>query len=171
MGIFDLLLGHLKTLFEVRLLVKGKLDMQKSFYFMKELGYIVPFNFRWSKLGPYSYELANILDRLTTQKFLKYDGRYEIDEKHFRYLKPNVTQKMKNFFLEIESISNQKTFSDVDFIECAASLHFIHKNSIKKSKEDVFKKLAALKPNRIDSLSPIMEDAWEFLKEQGLLDS
>ena len=171
MGIFDLLLTHLKTLFQVREFIKGKLDMQKSFYFMKELGYLVPFNFRWSKLGPYSYELANILDRLTARKYLKYDGKYEIDKRHFRYVKPDATDKMKSFFFEVERISNQKNFSDIDFIECAASLHFIHKNSINKDKEAVFNKLAALKPNRIDSLSPIMEDAWGFLKEQGLLDS
>jgi uncharacterized protein YwgA len=60
MSILDVILQDIKTVFEVREIVRGKLDMQKSLYFMKELGYSIPFNFRWVKLGPYSHELASV---------------------------------------------------------------------------------------------------------------
>jgi len=169
MGVFDLVLQNLKTLFKVREFIKGKVDMQKSLYFMKELGYLVPFNYRWSKLGPYSYELANILERLTTQRYLKYIGRYELDEKHFRYVKSNVTSKMEKFFFGLEKFCNENNFDNVDFIECAASLHFIYKNSHKKEKELVFDRLKSLKPDRMNAFEPLIEYAWNFLKEQDLL--
>ena len=169
MGVFDLTLQHLKTLFEVREFVKGKLDMQKSLYFMKELGYLIPFNYRWSKLGPYSYELAHILNRLTTQGYLKYTGRYELNEKYFRFIKPEVKERFEKFFFDIEKLCNEKKLSDVDFIECAASLHFIYKNSETKNKEEVFGRLASLKPNRMTALKPLEADAWNFLQEHSLL--
>jgi len=149
--------------------VKGKVDMQKSLYFMKELGYLVPFSYRWSKLGPYSYEFANILERLTTQGYLKYTGRYELNERNFRFVKPEVNERLEKFFLDIENLCNKKKLNDVDFIECAASIHFIHSNSEEKSKEAVFNRLASLKPNRMGSLKPLEEDAWNFLQEQSLL--
>jgi len=169
MGVFDLVLQNLKTLFEIREFIKGKVDMQKSLYFMKELGYLVPFNFRWSKLGPYSYELANVLERLTTQRYLIYTGRYELDERHFRFVKPDVTPELKKFFYALEKICNKNDFSDIDFIECAASLHFINKNSRNRTREVVFRKLASLKPNRIDAFRPLIRQTWNFLGEQGLL--
>jgi uncharacterized protein YwgA len=168
MGVFDLVLQILKTLFEVRVFVKGKVDMQKSLYFMKELGYLVPFNYRWSKLGPYSYELANVLERLTSQGYLRYTGRYELDEKHFRFVEPNVTPELERFFLTLEKFCNKNNLKDIDFIECAASLHFIYKNYPNKEKEVIFRRLASLKPDRMDAFQPLMEHAWEFLKEQGL---
>lgn len=170
MGVFDLILQNLKTLFEVREFVKGKVDMQKSLYFMKELGLLVPFNYRWSKLGPYSYELANVLEQLTTQGYLRYTGQYELDERRFRYVESNATPKMENFFLGLERVCNQNNFNDIDFIECAASLHFIYKNSHNKEKEVVFERLESLKPDRMDAFRPLIEYAWSFLKEQGLLD-
>jgi uncharacterized protein YwgA len=171
MSIFDIILEDLKTLFEVRVIVKGKVDMQKSLYFMKELGHRVPFNYRWSKLGPYSYELANVLNRLAAQRYLKYTGEYELDERHFRFVKPNVSPKMKGFFFELEKYCNKNGLNDIDFIECAASLHFIYKNSFDKEKEAVFERLASLKPYRISAFEPLIEHAWVFLKEQDLLNS
>lgn len=171
MGAFDLVLQNLKTLFEVRVFVKGKVDMQKSLYFMKELGHLVPFNYRWSKLGPYSYELANFLERLATQRYLKYTGRYELDEKHFRFVKPNVTIEMRKFFLTLEKFCNKNDFNDVDFIECAASVHFIYKNSHNKEKEVILERLSSLKPDRMNAFEPLIEHTWDFLKNQGLLGS
>jgi uncharacterized protein YwgA len=169
MDAFDLLLQDLKTLFEVRVFVNGKVDMQKTLYFMKELGYRVPFDFRWSKLGPYSYELASIIERMTFQGYLEYSGRYEIVEKSFRFVKPNDTSKMKKFFLEMEKIWNKNSFNQVDFIECAASLHFIYKSSTDKRRSEVFKKLAFLKPDRMSAFEPLKEESWNFLARQDLL--
>ena len=168
---FDILLQDLKTLFEVRTYIDGKVDMQKSLYFMKELGYNVPFNFRWSKLGPYSYELSNILNRLTLQKYLIYTGRYELDDRHFKYIKPNVTKEMEEFFDGLMRICHKNKLSYIDFIECAASLHFIYKNSDFKEKDLIFKRLALLKPYRIKSFDPLRKDAWEYLKTQKMLNN
>jgi len=169
MDIFDLLLQDLKTLFEVRVFINGKVDMQKSLYFMKELGYKVPFDFRWSKLGPYSYELANIIERLTMQGYLEYSGRYEIVDKNFRFVKPTDSSRMSGFFSEMEKVWNRNNFNQVDFIECAASLHFIYKNSREKRKSEIIDKLVSLKPDRMPSFEPLIEDAWNFLREQGLV--
>jgi len=171
MGVFDLILQNLKTLFDVRVYVSGKVAMQKSLYFMKEIGYRVPFNYRWSKLGPYSQELANVLQRLTAQGFLRYTGRYELDEKHFRFVESNITPKMEKLFCGLEGVCNRNSFNNVNFIECAASLHFIQKNSHIKEKGAVFKRLAFLKPNRMSDFKPLIEHAWNFLKEQELLGS
>lgn len=171
MGIFDLTLELLKTLFEVREFVKGKVDMQKSVYFMKELGFLVPFNYRWSKFGPYSYELDNVLERLTNQRYLRYTGRYEIDERHFRFVETKANPKLQGFFLALEKFCNQNNFNDVDFIEAAASIHFIYTNSSHKGKAEVVSTLASLKPERMRAFEPLLEFAWQFLETQGLLAS
>lgn len=165
-----MILQDLKTLFETRLYVSGKVDMQKSLYFMKELGYIVPFNYRWVKLGPYSHELSTVLERLTAQGYLRYTGRYEMDERHFRYVEPNVTSRLERFFLDLEKICNQNQFDKVHFIECAASLHFIYKSIKKKEKGAVFERLEFLKPYRMTAFEPLIEHAWRFLQEQRLID-
>ncbi len=168
---FDILLQDLKTLFDVRVYIDGKVDMQKSLYFMKELGYTVPFNFRWSKFGPYSYELANIVARLTLQKYLTYTGRYELDDRHFRNIKPNVTKGMEDFFNGLMRICTKNNFNYVDFIECAASLHFIYKNSEIKENKSIFKRLALLKPYRMESFEPLGKEAWVYLKSQKMLNN
>jgi hypothetical protein len=169
MSILDVILEDIKTVFEVREIVRGKLDMQKSLYFMKELGYLIPFNFRWVKLGPYSHELASVLDRLTIQGYLKYDGEYKISEKHFRYVQTNITPRLESFFFGLERICNQNNYNDLYFIECLASLHFIYKNSANPNKKLVFERLEFLKPNRVDTLKPLMEKSWDFLVEQKLV--
>lgn len=169
MDIFDVILQDLKTLFEVRLFINGKVDMQKSLYFMKELGYTLPFNYRWSKLGPYSYELANFIDRLTVQGYLQYSGRYDLDERHLRNVQPNIKPQMKKFFNSLEKTCNENSFNQVDFIECAASLHFLHKYSNIKSKEELFKRVEELKPERIPAFENLREDALIFLKQNNLI--
>jgi uncharacterized protein YwgA len=169
MGALDVLLEDLKTLFEVREFVSGKVDMQKSLYFMKELGYKVPGDFRWSKLGPYSFELDNLIERMTLQGYLKYTGRYEMSEKASRFIKPNATDTMTNFFQEMEKIWNKKNYDQVAFIECAASLHFLYKNSRDRQKKAIFSKLTIIKPERMDAFEPLIENAWDFLERQNLL--
>jgi uncharacterized protein YwgA len=169
MGAIDILLEDLKTLFEEREFVNGKVDMQKSLYFMKELGYKVPGDFRWSKLGPYSFELDNLIERMTFQGYLKYSGRYEIHEKSFRFVESNVTEKMRNFFQEMEKIMNKNNYDQVTFIECIGSLHFLYKNSQDKEKNAIFDKLALMKPERMNAFEPLIEGAWGFLERQDLL--
>ncbi len=169
MGAIEVLIQDLKTLFEVREFVNGKVDMQKTLYFMRELGYKVPGDFRWSRLGPYSYELDNLIERMTFQGYLEYSGRYEIREKSFRFVEPRVTEKMRNFFQEMEKVMNKNSYDQVAFIECIASLHFLYKNSQNKEKKAIFDKLSLMKPERSRAFEPLIEDAWSFLERQGML--
>ena len=136
---------------------------------MKEIGCLVPFEFRWSKLGPYSHELANIIERLTVESYLKYNGRYELNERNFRFIKPNITPKIGRFFNSLEKVCNENKLNEVDFIECTASLHFIYKYSRINRKEEAFKKLALLKPDRMPNFTPLINEAWDFLKGQDLV--
>jgi len=165
----DILLQNIKSLFEVKETVNGKVDLQKSFYFMKELSILIPFNFRWSKLGPYSYELSNVIDRLLHQGYLSYKGFYSINDEYFSSIETKYPSKMGFFFDTLNDICEENDYNEVYFIECAASLHFIYKYSNIRSKESTFVRLHELKPARIDLLEPYMETSWTFLVEQELI--
>jgi len=165
----EILLQNIKSLFEVKESVNGKVDLQKSFYFMKELGMQIPFNFRWSKLGPYSYELSNVVERLINQGYLNYRGFFLLDDDVFTGFEVSYPPKLGVFFDELNDICEEKSYNEVYFIECAASLHFIYKYSNIMEKESAFIRLHDLKPQRIELLSPYMEDSWTFLTNQGLI--
>jgi len=170
MDFLDLLKQNLKNLFDIKEQVNGKVDLQKSFYFMKEIGLIIPFNFRWSKLGPYSYELDNVIERLTNQGYLLYNSKYELYDKAFKNIEPNYPTKLATFFDDLnDTCSSKLDYNEVYFIECAASLHFIYKYSNIRKKDASFKKLEELKPDRIEILKPYMNDAWIFLSRQKLI--
>jgi len=165
----EILLQNIKSLFEVKETVNGKVDLQKSFYFMKELGLPILFNFRWSKLGPYSYELSNVVERLINQGYLQYKGFFSLNDAFFTALEAVYPPKMGEFFDELNDICEEKGYNEVYFIECAASLHFIYKYSKITQKELAFSRLQDLKPERIELLEPYMEDSWQFLDRQDLL--
>lgn len=165
----EILIRNIKSLFEVKEAVNGKVDMQKSFYFMKELGLPILFNFRWSKLGPYSYELANVIERLTNQGYLNYRVQYYLNRDRFRFIKADYPTKMGHFFDGLNDLCDEKGFNRTYFIECASSLHFIYKYSNIVNKESLFKRLLELKPERIELLKPYMEDAWNFLVNQEMI--
>ena len=165
----DILLQNLKSLFEVKERVNGKVDLQKSFYFMKELRLPILFSFRWSKLGPYSYELSNVIDRLIHQGYLVYRGDYLLNDRYFSSIEASYPSEMGVFFDELNDICEENDFNEVYFIECSSSLHFIYKYSNIKQKEIVFSRLHELKPERIELLEPYMEDSWAFLEEQDLI--
>ncbi|MCJ7760962.1 hypothetical protein MUP59_07485 [Candidatus Bathyarchaeota archaeon] len=97
-NLLDIILEELAALFEARDSINGKVDLQKSFYFMKELGLVVPFNFRWSKFGPYSYELDNFADRLVAERYMSYVGKYVKNDRAFTHIEPRGTDRIDKFF-------------------------------------------------------------------------
>lgn len=165
----DLVLKNLKSVFEVKETIYGKVDMQKSFYFMKELGLPSLFNFRWSKLGPYSYELANVVDRLSNQGYLNYRIQYYLNEKRFSRIESDYPAEMASFFDMLNDLCEEKDYNRTYFIECAASIHFIHKYSNIINKNNVHKRLTELKPERMNFLVQYFNDAWDFLSHQGMI--
>ena len=81
---FEYFLRLLLTIFSLRENeVVGKVDLQKSFYFAKELGLEIPFKFRWDKLGPFSYELSHVASLATNNGYLEYEGQYVLKERSF----------------------------------------------------------------------------------------
>lgn len=175
-NLFDLLLRMTRTVFNLREgEILGKLDLQKTFYFAKELGVSIPFTFRWGKLGPYSYELSNVIERLTSHQFIKYiNGRYERGVRHEDVdpleLPQRVQEGARKFFDDLNDIRDEKPYIDpIYFIECLASIHFLYKYSGLRKKEEVFERLRQLKKERMDFLEPLMEDSWKFLKKHDLI--
>ena len=167
----DHFLSSIKTIFELRdFHIAGKLDMQKSFYFAKELGLPVYFKFRWGKLGPFSNELSNTLSLITNKRFITYNGNYILEDKNFRYIESlDIPIKVNSFFNNLNKITSRKGITDIFFIETISSIHFLYKYSNIKKKDDVIRKLKELKPDRVTMLEPYFDMSWEFLKDNKLI--
>lgn len=169
--------GNLVRIFGIRKTISGKLDLQKTIYFMKRLGVNIPFEFRWNILGPYSYELAHYCTLLEIEGLLSYSGNYSLDpEKAKDYekystLSQETVKRLQRFFRRMDEICENKGYNRVIFIECAASLDFIRQNLTDKNsdKNKVFRLLEELKPEKIEVFRKIREDAWSFLKDEGLV--
>jgi len=171
-GFFDQLLKIIKTIFALRDgKIYGKLDMQKTFYFAKELGLPIPFKFRWGKLGPFSYELSNVLERITSQRYIKYDGTYHYNEDDFRYVDDlKIPEHIWTFFDDINDICDENGYDLIYFIECLASLHFLNKYSGVRNKRAIFERLRDLKKDRMPFLESLLEPAWMFLEKHELIE-
>ncbi|MEM2087544.1 MAG: hypothetical protein QW797_08970 [Thermoproteota archaeon] len=168
--------ANLVKVFEIRGTILGKLDLQKTVYFMKRLGVKIPFEFRWNLLGPYSYELAHYCTHLEIEGLLSYSGTYWLNEEEaekYRLgssLLPDIAGKVKRFFDKMHKLCEEKRYNRVYFIECAASLDFISQNvTVEKSKDSVFSLLEKLKPEKTDVFREMREDAWEFLRSEELV--
>lgn len=168
--------ANLVKIFEIRGgNILGKLDLQKTVYFMKRFGVETPFEFRWNLFGPYSYELAHYCTLLEIEGLLSYSGTYKLNvqkaQKYSSTLSRSTLEKLKRFFEKMDELCEKKGYDKVSFIECAASLDFINQNVTKeKSKEEVFALLEKLKPAKIEKFRPMRDDAWELLKQEGLID-
>lgn len=160
--------------FNLREEILGKVDLQKTVYFVKRLGAPVPFAFRWNVFGPYSYELAHYSNHLVIEGLLQYSGTYSINhelaKKYRSRLKPETTQRLKTFFEKVKQICDESSFDRVHFIECAASLDFIRSNVSRESKrkEKVFHLLEELKPEKREMFRGMREEAWRLLVDQNL---
>lgn len=167
--------GNLVEVFKIRKRILGKVDLQKTVYFMKRLGVSVPFDFRWNILGPYSYDLAHYCDHLAIEGLFRYSGRYVLNkEKAKTYvsnLESQTRKRIEGFFRRVEEICNTNGYDSVFFIECAASLDFILQNVSKKSKRKtvIYFLLEALKPEKAELFRRFREDAWSLLIKEGLI--
>jgi len=167
---YDVITRCIVNLFRIKKEIRGKVDLQKSIYFMKRFGICVPFEFRWNVLGPYSYELAHHCKYLEVDGLLQYTGVYKINEekgKEYPTLDERKVEKISNFFQDINKICEKKAFDKVLFIECLASLDFIKRNVIKNSKEkkSIFSLLERLKPEKAIIFKNMLNDAWEILEK------
>jgi len=157
------------NIFRVKKHILGKVDLQKSIYFMKRFGIDVPFEFRWNILGPYSYELARHSLYMESEGILNYRGTYEIDEEiakeYAMRLETEAVRDLSNFFEDIDVICEDKGFDKVRFIECLASLDFLRENvtKIKKDKESILRLLSWRKPDKMEIFKRMIDDAWNLL--------
>ena len=173
MDFYDYFLSLLQAIFEIRDgRILGKLDIQKTFYFAGELGLNVPFNFRWGKLGPYSYELSNVMNRVSNQGIAPYTGEYRYNERNFRDVTEiNISPEVQRFFIDIENLVERNGYDWINFIEALASIHFLYKYSNIKERNRIFKRLRELKSERMDFLEELLEPAWEFLDNHELINA
>ena len=161
--------------FKIRKRILGKVDLQKTIYFMKRLGGPIPFEFRWNILGPYSYDLAHYCDHLAVEGLFRYSGRYVLEEKkamkYVSNLKSRTRRRFARFFKRLEETCNEHSFDPVSFIECAASLDFIANNVSKKNrkKTKVYALMDALKPEKAELFRTFREYAWNLLGNEGLV--
>jgi len=167
--------SNLVKIFEARNQILGKVDLQKTVYFMKRLGVDVPFEFRWNLLGPYSYELAHYCTSLEIEGLLSYSGFYSLDKEKAKFytsaLAPSTFNKLKEFFARIEEICLKNNYNKVAFIECAASLDFIRQNVSRTTlnKGYVFSLLEQLKPEKANLFKDLRNDSWNLLETEGLI--
>jgi uncharacterized protein YwgA len=155
----------------------GKVDFQKSVYLVKQLGVYLPFEFRWDKLGPYSYELAHFVNQLVARNTFSIDsGTYKANLKDIltkqsaslTTIDYETEKRISRLFSSIRQTVHRRGFYIPTFMECLGSIHFIKTSLEKSNKEDVFSILKTLKPNRFDEFTPMMEEAWILLKRNNL---
>lgn len=168
--------ANLIKVFKIRGQILGKVDLQKTVYFMKRFGLDVPFEYRWNIFGPYSYDLAHYCASLEAEGLLVYSGIYSLTEEKAKFYSshiiPNsILQKLEQFFFDIDRISKEKRYDKVAFLECLASLDFINQNVSQemRNKETIFHLLQLLKPEKVNVFRNMREDAWELLGHVGLL--
>jgi hypothetical protein len=155
----------------------GKVDFQKTIYLAKQVGVYLPFEFKWDKLGPYSFELAHFLNQLLARGLFCVDrGTYLVNPEDVRVnrLEPLTTidsrmrHRLISLFEAIRRTVHENGFHIPTFMECLGSLEFI-KNSLEQAhKTHVFHALELLKPNRINEFSPMLEESWNLLEQSGL---
>jgi len=167
--------SYLVKMFEIRKQILGKVDLQKTVYFMKRLGLDAPFEYRWNLLGPHSYELAHYCTSLEIEGLISYCGVYALDERKAKYYtstpSPSTLTKIQEFFEKMEEISSRNNYNKVAFIECAASLDFVYQNVSRASrnKNYIFSLLDQLKPEKVHAFRNLRNAAWSLLEKEGLI--
>ena len=168
--------ANLVKVFKIRGQILGKVDLQKTVYFMKRFGLDVPFEFRWNIFGPYSYDLAHYCASLEVEGLLLYSGIYSLSKEKAKLYSSRVVdqktfERLKQFFSDVDKICQTKGYDKVTFLECLASLDFINQNSSQKEcrKENIFLLLQLLKPEKANIFKNMREDAWKLLQLFGLL--
>lgn len=155
----------------------GKVDFQKAIYLSQQLGVFIPFEFRWDKLGPYSFELAHFLNQLVARNsFSIKSGKYLVNptgslvsrSESLTTINATMEEKLTKLFRSIRRSVRQNHFHIPTFMECLGSIHFIKTSLEASNKRTVFHTLGLLKPRRVHEFSSMIEDAWSLLKQNGL---
>lgn len=177
MSQFEISAANLFVITQLKGGMLGKVDFQKTIYLAKQLGVFIPFEFRWDKLGPYSFELAHFLNQLVARNSILIDkGKYVVNPEdllvnqlHSSTTIDSTTRNdLTSLFRSIRQTVRQSGFHIPTFMECLGSIHFIKTSLEISDKDSVFRTLELLKPNRLDEFSSMTEEAWNLLERNGL---
>lgn len=177
MSQFEVAMANLIEITKLKGGMLGKVDFQKTVYLAKDLGVYFPFEFRWDKFGPYSYELAHFMNQLLAKGAFRIDGgTYRVNSEN-----PDIGQlgscttidsatrkRLISLFRSIRQTVREKSFHIPTFMECLGSLLFIKASSGRADRSRIFDILRLLKFDRIDELSPMVDEAWSLLERNGL---
>jgi uncharacterized protein YwgA len=174
---FDLATANLIKITRLKGGMLGKVDFQKTVYLAKQVGVCLPFEFKWDKLGPYSFELAHFVNQLLAKELFCIDrGKYTVNPRNMRVnwlervatIDSTTERSLMNLFESIRQVVHEKGFYIPTFMECLGSLEFIKSSLEEAGKSHVFQALEFLKPSRTTDFSPMLEDAWSLLERNGL---
>lgn len=177
MSQFEVCAADLMSIIQLKGEMLGKLDFQKTIYLSKQLGVFIPFEFRWDKLGPYSFELAHFINQLVARKSFFIDkGSYKVNpddhlveqSKFLTTIDGKMKRKLTRLFSSIRQTVHQNSFHIPKFMECLGSIHFIKTSLETSNKRTVFLMLKQLKPSRVNEFSSMKEEAWNLLEQNGL---
>lgn len=177
MSQFEIAVANLIEITRLKGRMLGKVDFQKTVYLAKELGVYLPFEFRWDKFGPYSYELAHFMNQLLVKRTFRIEGgAYQVnfENSDIDQLRSCITidsstrRRLISLFRSIRQIVRKKSFYIPTFMECLGSLLFIKASSGRTNRSSVFDILRLLKSDRFDELSPMKDEAWDLLERNGL---
>jgi uncharacterized protein YwgA len=155
----------------------GKVDFQKTVYLAKQLGVDMPFEFRWDKLGPFSFELAHFINRLLVRNTFRIEsGKYVVNTENSLAMRAEslttidsgTRQELDSLFRSIRRTVHQNGFHIPTFMECLGSILFIKESLENSDKKVVFESLELLKPNRAGEFSSMKEAAWNLLQRYEL---
>jgi uncharacterized protein YwgA len=168
--------GNLIIITQLKGGMLGKLDFQKTVYLAMQIGVDLPFNFKWDKLGPYSFELSYFGNQLLARDVLCIkSGKYEVNRhskdisrlQRIATIDAETTRRLKSFFDSIRKAVHKGKFSIPLFMECLGSLKFL-KESRGFEKSQAIQTLQRLKPDKANDFAPMMESAWDLLIANNL---
>lgn len=132
---------------------KGRLRLQKFIYLLQAFNVYLGYNYSWYIYGPYCTTLA-------TCGFALNDIYNKIPAEKVKFAQKSTQDRLESFKEFIAGREN-----DNNFLEIAASLHYL-RNTTSDSDEDVILKVVnKRKKFKQEDVKPI----WKKLKEWGLL--
>ena len=156
-------------------IIRGKLVLQKFFYFLTEKCKDFSLKFEKGHYGPYSFELEQILTDLKNDDYIEEKGsNYTLKnndflknndsiENHSNYTLPG-SLNLTEFHINNLFSTNFRTVSN---IELAATIHFLIKHDQIILKSEVFKEVELWKPHKFSEKEK--EHIWEILASSDLI--
>jgi len=177
LSLFEISVANVTIIMKLKGDMLGKVDFQKTVYLCQQLGVFMPFEFRWDKIGPYSFELAHFLNHLVARNLLLIkSGQYSVNlddplarqSESITSITPRMQENLARFFKSIRRKVHEKSHNIPIFMECLGSIRFIKTSLENPSKTTVFRTLRQLKPHKAKQFSSMAEDAWYLLEKHGL---